>query len=260
MGPRVGHRCVLLCAAGGIFGLAATARAQQAPVPAVPTIAAGRQIGVAQAGQTQPGQSVELDPAAPLAAMPDIGVAWPDLSAAPAATDTRRADVNALTRYDYRVEGIDGVASALLRQRFEELSTLAANHGKDANAAQLDRRAREDADLLVTLLKGEGYYDAAVTTAVTREGGGGGRRPVIVLQATPGALYRFAGVTLNGVAAAGDKAAALERAFPVAGDDPVNADQVAAAEAGLRPPARRGSPVRRPQCAAPPRPRRPDRR
>jgi translocation and assembly module TamA len=242
MGPRVGRRRTLLCAAGGILGLTAAADAQRARMPVASAPVVSSPVPSAPqaipAAMPQSGEPIDLDPAAPLAAMPDIGVDWPDLSAAPATPATQRADVDALTRYDYRVEGIDGVASALLRQRFEELSTLAANHGKDANAAQLDRRAREDADLLVTLLKGEGYYDAAVTTAVTRAGGNGGgaggRRPVIVLQATPGPLYRFAGVTLNGVAAAGDKAAALERAFPVANDDPVNADQVAAAEAGLR--------------------------
>ena len=223
MGPRVGRRRVLLCAAGGMMSLAAGAEAQQAPAPRVPA-------SIPAATTPQAGDALDLDPGAPLAAMPDIGVDWPDLSASPASNATQRADVDAATRYDYRVEGIDGVASALLRQRFEELSTLAANHDKVANAAQLDRRARQDADLLVTLLKGEGYYDAAVATAVTRAD----KRPVILLQATPGPLYRFAGVTLNGVAAAGDKAAALERAFPVANDDPVNADQVAAAETRLR--------------------------
>ncbi|WP_298809598.1 autotransporter assembly complex family protein [uncultured Sphingomonas sp.] len=235
MGPRVGHRRVLLCAAGGIVGLASAADAQQARAPVAPApVSPVATDAASRSDRAVPQQAdpLELDPGAPLAAMPDIGVDWPDLSASPAATSAsaRRADVNALTRYDYRVEGIDGIASALLRQRFEELSTLAANHNKEANAAQLDRRAREDADLLVTLLKGEGYYDAAVTTAVATAA----KRPVIVLQATPGPLYRFAGVTLNGVAGAGDKATALEKAFPVTGNDPVNADTIAAAETRLR--------------------------
>ena len=171
-----------------------------------------------------------FDPEAPLAPLPDLGVDWPDLSAPAAPTDTRRADVNAQTRYAYRVDGIDGVGSPLLRQRFEQLSVLAANDGKDANAAQLDRRAREDSTLLVTLLRAEGYYDAVVATEVENAD----KRPVVVLTATPGALYRFAGVTLAGVAAAGDKADDLTDAFAIAPDDPVDADAVAAAEARLR--------------------------
>ena len=230
MGSRVGRRA-LLCVAGGIVALSPAAVAQRvsgnvpAPVPATAAPVPARAAAV-------PSDPLDLDPAAPLAAMPDIGVDWPDVSATRVATSTtaRRADDNALTRYDYRVEGIDGVASALLRQRFEELSTLVANHGKEANAAQLDRRARQDSDLLVTLLKGEGYYDAAVATTVTTEA----KRPVIVLQATPGPLYRFADVTLNGIAGAGDRAAALEQAFSITGNDPVNADTIAAAEARLR--------------------------
>ncbi|WP_026326100.1 autotransporter assembly complex protein TamA [Sphingomonas sp. Mn802worker] len=221
MGSRVGRRA-LLCAAGGIVGLVPAAHAQQVNRAAPTSVSA----------VPQSPDPLDLDPSAPLAAMPDIGVDWPDLTAAAstASTDPRRADVGALTRYGYRVEGLDGVASDLLRQRFEELSTLAANHNKEANAAQLDRRAKQDADLLVTLLKGEGYYDAAVTTSVANEA----KRPVIVLQATPGSLYRFAGVTLNGITGAGDKAAALEKAFPITGNDPVNADTIAAAEGTLR--------------------------
>ena len=41
-----------------------------------------------------------------------------------------------------------------LRDRFRDLSALRANEGKPANAAQIDRRAREDSELLTTLVKG----------------------------------------------------------------------------------------------------------
>src|SRR3569623_373941 len=56
------------------------------------------------------------------------------------------------------------VGNPLLRERFKELSTLAANDGAPANAAQLDRRAREDAALLVGLLRAQGYNDDRVTS------------------------------------------------------------------------------------------------
>ncbi|WP_375420963.1 autotransporter assembly complex family protein [uncultured Sphingomonas sp.] len=175
-------------------------------------------------------EPVPLDPTAPLAPLPGIGVDWPDLGAAAngevaAAT---RTDGAAELRYGWRIDGIDAVATPLLRQRFDDLSTLNANDGSPANAAQLDRRAREDAELLTTLLRGEGYYDARVTTRVEP-----GAKPLVVVEAQPGTLYRFADVTVNGLAAAGDRAAEFREAFGVAANDPVNADAIVAGEAAL---------------------------
>ncbi len=181
--------------------------------------------------------AVSPDPDAPLAALPDIGVEWPDLTAAPADPAATAAVVDAATarRYDWRIEGIDAVATPLLRQRFAENSSLADNRRAPANAAQLDRRGREDAELLVSLLRATGYYDAQVTSRVEP-----GTRPVVVLEAVPGGLYRFAGVTLDGVRAAGDKAAALERAFALKPGDPVDADAVVAGTEALTVAAGRG--------------------
>ncbi|MEG3165712.1 autotransporter assembly complex family protein [Sphingomonas sp. PB2P19] len=182
-------------------------------------------------GQTVPSEPApSLDPNAPLATLPDIGFAWPDLAATPddPATAAATADADAARRYDWRVDGIDAVASTLLRPRFDQLSTLNANDGKPANAAQLDRRAREDAALLTSLLRAEGYYDAAVTTRVEP-----GVKPLVVVEAAPGTLYRFKGVTIDGIAAAGDKAPGLTTAFGVKADDPVNSDAIVAGEAQL---------------------------
>ncbi|WP_243848290.1 autotransporter assembly complex protein TamA [Sphingomonas insulae] len=174
--------------------------------------------------------SAPLDPNAPLASLPDIGVAWPDLGAdAGATTATQATDGAAETRYGWRIDGLDSAATPLLRQRFDDLSTLNANDGRDANAAQLDRRAREDADLLQTLLRGEGYYDARVTTRVEP-----GPKPLVVLQAEAGTLYRFNGVTLGGIAATEGKATTLRDAFGVKTQDAVNADAIVAGEARLK--------------------------
>ncbi|MFN3433312.1 MAG: autotransporter assembly complex protein TamA [Sphingomonas sp.] len=181
------------------------------------------------AAQTSPADTIPLDPNAPLAPLPDIGVAWPDLGKeAPGTTTAAATDGAAERRYAWRIDGIDTAATPLLRQRFDELSTLGANDGSAANAAQLDRRAREDADLLQTLLRGEGYYDARVTTRVE-----GGAKPLVVLAAEPGTLYRFKDVTLGGIAAADGKADTLRQAFGVKPDDPVNADAIVAGQAKL---------------------------
>jgi translocation and assembly module TamA len=184
----------------------------------------------ADAAAEPPSAAVPLDPAAPLAALPGIGVDWPELgdaTADPATAGT--TDGAAETRYGWRLEGVDAVATPLLQQRFDELSTLNANDGKPANAAQLDRRAREDAELLTTLLRGEGYYDARVTTRVDP-----GERPTVIVAAEPGTLYRFNDVTVAGLAATGGRAGRLREAFGVAANDPVNADAIVAGEAALR--------------------------
>ncbi|HEU0043611.1 MAG TPA: autotransporter assembly complex family protein [Sphingomonas sp.] len=183
--------------------------------------------------QTAPAPEAPLDPAAPLAELPGIGVDWPDLSAEPATPADAQTDAAAERRYAWRLEGVDGIAGDVLRQRFDQFSALNANDGDEANAAQLDRRAREDAELLTTLLRAEGYYDARVATRIEPPTPANAR-PLVVLEATPGALYRFNGVTLAGVEAAGDKAATLRGAFGIGVDDPVNADAVANGEAALR--------------------------
>lgn len=211
----VGPRGALLWATGGLF------------ICSVPC-AWAQDGGVAGMAP----QSSGLDPQSPMAPMPDLGVDWPDLDAAPPepVDPASPSEMTGEEHYSYRVDGIDAVSSALLHQRFKELSTLNAHDGDVANAAQLDRRAREDATLLVELLRAEGYYDARVGTRVEPNGG----RPVVVLEAEPGTVYKFGDVALNGVGAAGDKAPALRDAFGVKADDPVNADTIAAGEAQLR--------------------------
>jgi len=171
------------------------------------------------------------DIAAPLDPMPDIGVDWPDLAAEPVTGPAAEpvADADAERRYAWRLDGVDAVASALFRQRFAELSSLRMHEGEPANAAQLDRRAREDADLILTLLRGQGYYDARVGTAIEA-----GAKPVVVLTAVPGPLYRLSGVTLAGVEAAGGKRDALTRAFALGVGDAADADAVVAGEAALK--------------------------
>src|SRR3546814_13340821 len=109
-------------------------------------------------------------------------------------------------RYGFAIEGLDATATPLLRQRFDELSTLKAHDGDPANAAQLDRRAREDAELLTTLLRGQGYYDAQVTTGIGRRAG----KLLVTLTADPGAPSHFPDVTPPG----GDgRAACRERGW-----------------------------------------------
>ncbi|MEO5866803.1 MAG: outer membrane protein assembly factor, partial [Sphingomonas sp.] len=199
-----GWRGALCCAAATILAAAPCRGGAQTAPPASPSAITS----------TQPAPTAgQLDPQSPLAPLPGLGVAWPDLSAAPPepADPNASAAVAGDVRYDYRIDGIDGVATPLLRERFKELSALATHDGSPANAAQLDRRAKEDTALLVSLLKAEGYYDARVTSRLEPRQG----RPLIVLEADPGVVYKLDRVTLAGLPAAGDKAAVLNQAFAV---------------------------------------------
>ena len=167
-----------------------------------------------------------LDPAAPMAELPDMGVDWPDLDAAPAAPAQGGAAVAAGERpYGYSVAGIDLGAEPMLRDRFNAASALRAGQDEPANAAQVERRAREDAALLGTLLHAEGYYDAEVEAEVAAEDG----RFAVTLTAEPGERYRFADVQV-----AGEGAAGVRGDLPLKPGDPVDADAIAAAEAKLR--------------------------
>ncbi|MFN3387563.1 MAG: autotransporter assembly complex protein TamA [Allosphingosinicella sp.] len=178
-----------------------------------------------------------LDPSAPLDPMPDIGVDWPEMDAAtddaiPDAPDTAIAEAATERAYTVEIVGLEAETEAALRPQFDELSTLAANRDDPANAAQIDRRAREDAELLGELLRAQGYYDALVTTRVEAAAAASGAVQV-VLEAEAGPLYRFAEVRLPGIEDAAD-AAALREAFGMQAGEPVDAARVTAGEAALR--------------------------
>lgn len=161
-----------------------------------------------------------IDPEAPMAELPGLGVEWPDLNktdpAEPPAPPA--ADVVTDQRYSVVVTGIDTLP-ATVATRFNDLSVLKEGEGKPANAAQLERRARDDAELLNTILRAEGFYDANVDTEITAKDG----RLTVGLVAEPGPLYRFKSVETPGLAAA----SALPQPIKPAG--PINADAVLAA-------------------------------
>ncbi|MBX9796907.1 MAG: BamA/TamA family outer membrane protein [Sphingomonas sp.] len=213
---------------GGAAGLIALvpppAFAQQLPPPSPPQ----------QQPAPQPappgGDATMLDPNSPLAPMPELGVPWPDLGPAPAeVADQSRTELGELSRYEFRLEGVDAIADALFLQRFNELSALKTHQKEPSNAAQIDRRAREDIVLLQTLLRGAGYYDARIDSSVANTA------PLTVtLSVEPGKRYLLDTVDLPGLAAAGAKARGLGEGIGLAPGDPADADRIAAAEAALR--------------------------
>jgi translocation and assembly module TamA len=182
-------------------------------------------------------EGLPLDPSAPLAPLPDLGLDWPDLDqpsgetiANAPASDTGSAATE--HSYTVRLEGLTGIAAEGLTEQFDQLSTLRANRNNAANSAQLDRRAREDADLLAELLRAYGYYDALVTTRV--EPAKQNAKAEVVLEAAPGPQYHFTSVELPGVDDTGADAAALRLAFGVKPGDPVDAAKVTTGAAALK--------------------------
>jgi translocation and assembly module TamA len=214
-----------------------------------------------------------LDPDSPLAPMADLGVEWPDLarpddfalpaapsptppmtspSPAPAARPGGGRPIPTLSpppprvrsatllsdagerRYAVRIEGLDPADEADLRLRFDALSSLHAGEGKPANVAQIDRRAREDSQMLSDLLRARGYYDAEVDTRVAAPSGPGAPRLTVTLLVTPGPAYAFTSVRLPGLEKTGADREALAKSFAVGDGDRVDAEAVQASVAALR--------------------------
>jgi translocation and assembly module TamA len=177
--------------------------------------------------QAMPG---DIDPDAPLAPLPELGVDWPDLNvrdaleAEPVAAATPIAD----PRYTVRLTGVDALPT--VRERFAPLSVLMENDGRPANAAQIDRRARDDVDLMRAIMRSEGYYDATVTAAIAPATMNTG--VVVTIDVIPGERFRFARVDIDGIDATGI-APDLRAAYGVAPETPVAADIVLGGQAKL---------------------------
>ena len=209
------------------------------------SVALGALPAVAQA---QASGQAELDPNAPMDAMPDLGVEWPDMAAPdpkpehePAGADPIAAgdpavasvsidDSAAARRYVLRLEGLGEAGSEELLKAFKAQSVLDEGDRKTANAAQIDRRARADSELLTSLLQSQGYYDAEVEPGIALED----EIIAVSLRATPGPRYQFEAVDFPGLAEAGGDAEALRQAFAVKPGDPVVASQVIAAGVALK--------------------------
>ena len=193
-------------------------------------------VSGALAQTASPPEQQRLDPESPMAPMADIGVEWPDMVDAPSAITTDKpaevasdTDADAL-RYTIAIVGLDPLVRIGIAGQFDALSALRAGEKDKANAAQINRRARDDADLLTALLKNSGYYDAAVEPEVARQDDG---KLAVSLRAESGPLYRFADVSVTGLEETGDKAGALRDAFGVVTRDPVNADVILAGRTAL---------------------------
>jgi translocation and assembly module TamA len=189
----------------------------------------------APAQQTPPPApaSQDLDPASPMAPLPDLGLPWPEIAPADqpvAGQPTAAAPSDTARPYRFELTGADALPE--FRTRFDPLSELRAGESKAANAAQIEGRAHDDQDLAREILRAVGRYDGTASVAVTNPPGGG---PVAVtLAVEPGDLYTFSGVAIPGLDRAGARAPELRQKFSVKAGDPIDADRVNLAVATFR--------------------------
>jgi translocation and assembly module TamA len=221
---------------------------------AVAMAAAGAGLVLAPAAFAQEPMpsSSDLDPSAPLDPLPDIGVQWPDMQAEEPAilppepvdeaagkptASAQIGDSAAERRYAVVLNGIEQAVDPELLKAFRQQSVLEGGIKKSANAAQIDRRARADSDLLTQLLHAEGFYDARVEPRIEVTGAESQTSAAAVtvfLDAAPGEQYKFASVELPGLDAAGEDASGLREKFAVKANDPVVAKDVIAAGIALK--------------------------
>lgn len=210
--------------------------------------------------EQSPDQDGPLDP------MPDIGIDWPDMgqsdsvaplppdpiaeSAPDAGEDPQNAEAadeivpqvaqEAMTfadageerRYTVQLAGLDGIADTQFNARFDELSVLRLAEGKPANLAQINRRIKEDSELLDRLLRAKGYYAARIRGSVAAPPSGSDRL-LVTFQIAPGARYLLASVDVQGLASTGEREEKLRAAFPPRTGDPVDADAILAGRDSL---------------------------
>lgn len=177
-----------------------------------------------------------LDPASPMADLPDIGVAWPDMAESAASQNESAANSAADTgaeerRYSIVIEGLERLNALPVKQRFDALSALRQGESKPANTAQIDRRTREDRDLLEQILRASGHYDPQVDAEVEGLENGAVR---VRFNVAPGPQYRFQSVAVDGLDSTGEKAGELGAAFGVTKDDAIDADDVLAGRDALQ--------------------------
>jgi translocation and assembly module TamA len=194
-------------------------------------------VVIAQQPQPRQPSSADIDPSAPLAPMPGIGVDWPTIGKEappqhiPGAPQRPVIEAETDRSYSISVQGMDHIGNpAELIDQFQQQSALYQDRKSQANAAQIERRAQADADLLRQILRSRGYYDADVEPSIQPQG----QALLVTLTADPGQQYQFQSVELPGLAAAGPEADKLRQAFAAKAGDPVVAEDVIAAGIALK--------------------------
>jgi translocation and assembly module TamA len=197
-----------------------------APIPVSPADARAEEEEAQAAAEAVPGTpdpSAPVDSAASAASAEDAEGAAPATAGEDGAVDSER-------RYSVTLKGVDDIADAQFDQRFDELSVLKQGEGKPANIAQINRRIKEDQDVVDRLMRAKGYYAARIRGSVSPASGD---RLAVALDVVPGTLYTLSSVDVTGLETTGAREPKLRAAFPVKVGDPIDADRIVGAQASL---------------------------
>ncbi len=188
---------------------------------------------------------------APLAQMPEITIPWPEGVELPQLAPLEPADEPVeFVQFDEQIPRVEtGTEERISDQlvlafptdqslfpqrkefvfRFESLSTV-GDYDDDGNIARLAVQAREDEELLNTLLRVYGYFDGQVTRTIgENEPGETGVRFDII----PGERYRYGAIDLGNLAAADSQFSALRRSFDIDTGDLISLDAIEAERSDL---------------------------
>ena len=188
---------------------------------------------------------------APMAQMPDITVPWPEGIDLPQIAPLDPADEPVeFVRFDEQIPRVEtGTEERISDQlvlafptdrslfpqrkdfvsRFESLSTV-GEYDEDGNIARLAVQAREDEDLLNSLLRVYGYFDGQVTRTIGESDPG---EQGVRFDIVPGERYRYGAVDLGDLAAADSQFSALRRSFDIETGDLISLDAIVAERSDL---------------------------
>lgn len=202
------------------------------------------------------GESLAAD--SPLDDAPQIAIPWPDELELPQLAplepdDTIQfadldEDMQAPTLEDGDVRSVAGNLKLAFPKdeaafpkrgeftdRFRSMSTIAELNKNGNNLAQLAARAKSDEELLATLLRVYGYYDAQIIRTVEDNSGdspAADGKAQVRFDIIPGQHYRFGAIDMGDLATAPD-AETLRQAFEIQTGDPMSSDKIVEEQADL---------------------------
>lgn len=201
----------------------------------------------------------EVDPDSPLAEQPPIDLPWPDSLELPQLAPLEPDDSIQFADVEDDERPVTAFADAAVveitselvlafppddtafpereafAQRYRDLSTIAELDGDEDNIAQIAARAKADEELLATMLRVYGYYDAQVLRTIGAILPGedtASERATVRFDIIPGTRFRFGALDLGNLTAAAD-GPALRQAFEIQSGDPLSSDTIVAEQFDL---------------------------
>jgi len=246
----------LALAAQPVFAQDAPSLEDLIPDSAVDNPEEWAQDGVTSEAAEQENTPLPLDPAAPLAEMPQVTIPWPDQVELPQLAPLEPEEPIVFASFEEQIPPIplgseERISEELVLvfpsdttlfperdeflDRFKSLSTI-EQLDDEGNLARLRVQARNDEALLQQMLRVYGYYDAQVIRSVgevDEEVEADLQQPAARFDVIPGVRYKFDTVDLGNLSATGDDFEALRATFEIYPGDPISLDAIEMEQADL---------------------------